>query len=56
MDFLKRYGKAWAEAEKQGEEARRAFKAHYPGFEQLCEKYGAPESGETKVGGVDSLI
>ncbi|KAL5964587.1 Tubulin-specific chaperone E [Taenia solium] len=48
LDFLKRYGKAWAEAEKQGEEAGRVFKEHYPGFEQLCKKYGAPESGETK--------
>ncbi|VDM34735.1 unnamed protein product [Hydatigera taeniaeformis] len=49
LDFLKRYGKAWADAEKQGEEARCTFKAQYPVFEQLCEKYGAPESGETKA-------
>ncbi|EUB55448.1 Tubulin-specific chaperone E [Echinococcus granulosus] len=48
LDFLKRYGKVWAETERQDEEARRAFKEEYPGFEQLCEKYGAPESGETK--------
>ncbi|KAL5108568.1 Tubulin-specific chaperone E [Taenia crassiceps] len=48
LDFLKRYGKAWAEAANQGEEASRAFKEHHPGFEHLCEKYGAPEFGETK--------
>ncbi|VDD75048.1 unnamed protein product [Mesocestoides corti] len=48
LDFLKRYGKAWAIAEKSGEESKAAFEKQFPSFKLLCDKHGAPESGETK--------
>lgn len=50
LDFLKRYGKAWIEAEKSGEYARAAFAKRFPSFSILCDKHGPPESGEMKVG------
>ncbi|KAM7535500.1 hypothetical protein Aperf_G00000103744 [Anoplocephala perfoliata] len=49
LDFLKRYGRAWVEAEKMGEEAKLAFEKKYPTFQILCDKHGAPEHGETKT-------
>ena len=49
LDFLKRYNKAWTEAEKLGGEAKRVFEENYPMYKHLCDKHGAPESGEIKV-------
>lgn len=49
LDFLKRYGRAWFEAEKAGEDSRNAFAERFPSFKYLCDKHGPPDSGETKV-------
>lgn len=54
IDFLKRYGRAWAESGTM-DEAKLAFEKKCPTFKFLCDKHGAPEHGETKVIKVDQF-
>ncbi|CAH8450119.1 unnamed protein product [Heterobilharzia americana] len=56
LDYLKRYGASWLHLNKpdhtdensSSEESEKFHRLH-PVFARLCDKYGAPEIGETKL-------
>ncbi|VDQ11681.1 unnamed protein product [Trichobilharzia regenti] len=56
IDYLKRYGAEWLRITEMNQAdgsirvtASEEFHRSHPVFTRLCEKYGAPEIGETKV-------